>query len=442
MSGHDVSRVVASILSAFNNGMNLFRQMAGKDKSKKQKTEDFTPSDELQLQNSLQQRPKEIQGEYDRGVSRLGYRFEIGDSIAQTSLAHTLMVLNTGLLSIINKALSNDSRKRESSKRALLSMSEVAAVDALHALAQLDYRLSTPRLTASPQLTLPAATGENGSRRAVKSTEQQAKQRVASKAAKKVVDVRDKRPVPSPLLARGGWIRSKSNSMVLSASTSRSNLARPAHERSKSSPAVPKAANPPTSRRGSKNEDDGGKTCTTSLASSKGEPEQRPAPRRALSSPGPHDESPKPAPNLFNPHPMDMPGDSTSNSRLPKPAHPPPVPPKIPLHSRPMTAAGVRIRPPSVATFMTASTKIGEIPEHRWPRQHHHHHRRNHRPGEDVSTGPESTRLLPYIIPPPLNPEEMERVERKLKGGGARGFIKFWKRTERNDNNGKSVLAF
>jgi hypothetical protein len=55
---------------------------------------------------------------------------------------------------------------------------------------------------------------------------------------------------------------------------------------------------------------------------------------------------------------------------------------------------------------MTASTKIGEIPEHRWPAQ---------------ASGEQ--RPLPYTIPPPLNVED---ISRKKKG---RGF-RFWKKAE------------
>jgi hypothetical protein len=86
----------------------------------------------------------------------------------------------------------------------------------------------------------------------------------------------------------------------------------------------------------------------------------------------------------------------------------------------------IRPRPPSVATFLTASTKIGEIPEHRWLPHHN-------------DTNPDSSRLplpwdnqqrllqkkpLPYIIPPRLEDD----LAPKRKG---RGF-KFWKRSEQS----------
>lgn len=92
--------------------------------------------------------------------------------------------------------------------------------------------------------------------------------------------------------------------------------------------------------------------------------------------------------------------------------NPPPRPPKVPLNDH-QNGHGMRVRPTSVATFMTASTKVGEIPEHRWINKPAAH--------------AEKERPLPYVIPPPLRPDLMEP---KKKG---RGF-KFWRREERVDD--------
>ena len=90
----------------------------------------------------------------------------------------------------------------------------------------------------------------------------------------------------------------------------------------------------------------------------------------------------------------------------------PPRPPKIPLDSRTTSlsarpSTGVRPRPPSVATFMTASTKIGEIPESRWP--------------DRIPQAGEELRPVPYTIPPLLNIEEVPRKRRGLR---------FWRKSE------------
>ena len=87
------------------------------------------------------------------------------------------------------------------------------------------------------------------------------------------------------------------------------------------------------------------------------------------------------------------------------PQPPPPRPPKIPIDRK---SPDVKPRPPSVATFMTASTKFGEIPEHRWV---------------DRPTVPSSSqqRRLPYVIPPPLEPEQVKKKRR---------LFTFWKPRE------------
>jgi hypothetical protein len=64
-----------------------------------------------------------------------------------------------------------------------------------------------------------------------------------------------------------------------------------------------------------------------------------------------------------------------------------------------------------VATFLTASTKIGEIPEYRLP-------------WDD--------RPLPYVIPPPLEPEPVKRK--------TRGFKSWWKSGSREERSAKSEV--
>jgi hypothetical protein len=87
---------------------------------------------------------------------------------------------------------------------------------------------------------------------------------------------------------------------------------------------------------------------------------------------------------------------------------PPPRPPKIPIPARSYPPPG-RMRPMSTMTFMTASTKIGEIAESRMPDQIQ----------DEVDSRP-----VPYTIPPPL-----EATEPKKK----RGF-KFWKREDKRQD--------
>lgn len=103
----EISTVVASILSAFGNGRDLFNRIQNKkdlkrrgtDKSKRDlkthgsrkkkrrntndaavpvRSEDI---DDLRIQASLERGPAEIKGEYDKSVQRLGERFRKGDGM-------------------------------------------------------------------------------------------------------------------------------------------------------------------------------------------------------------------------------------------------------------------------------------------------------------------------------------------------------------------------
>jgi hypothetical protein len=403
MAACEVSQIVASIVSAYNSGLDVFKRMK---RRKKSNNKDTKPAQEdAILQASLEHRPKDIRTEYEKSVAKLGHRFEIGDTIAHSSLAHTLLVLNSGLINVLNNWLSDDSVKRRQSQRSLLSISEVAAADALFALGQLNHRLTAqPRL----QATLPMSIEETRPKKSSHS-------RQASKTVVDIkIDPRVKSRAENNLLVRGGWVRpypaarSKSGSSVVTVAPSRNtSTTKLADNKRHKSPTSGTAS--PSGRSASR--------------SPKGSP--RPGHKRAESSPAIFTQ---PSQNM-----VELPVDMMLQQRHRSPEtrqitrepsmliipsdffesciEPPPLrPPKIPLHSRPSMnirpTTGIRPRPPSVATFMTASTKIGEIPEHRWPPQAN-----------------EEPRPLPYVIPPPLNVED---VLPKKKG---RGF-RFWKKAE------------
>ena len=105
---------------------------------------------------------------------------------------------------------------------------------------------------------------------------------------------------------------------------------------------------------------------------------------------------------------------------------PPLLPPKVPLHSRPRPRAIIehqdedyrRARPISMMTFMTASTKIGEIPEHRLPDRELTQEEREQVP-------------LPYVVPAMLNPPK-KKTPRTLK---------FWKKDRTGNETVGSVLV-
>ena len=377
--------MVASIISAFGNGRDLFRRMAGK-KSKRKGREPTSSEEEAWLQDSLHHRPLEIQRSYQHHVSRHGHRYEIGDSIAHTSLAHTLLMLNSGLIKLINQALSKDS-KDNLSRRSLLSLSEVAAADTLNALSQLSLRLNS-----QSHLTLqapPRPPKEKPQRKEDVSPDLKLKGGKGSASPKK-------RPGPTPLLIRGGWVRPKTSSVVSTSSSKSGKSSTSKHQRSKSEPVVPKSSSkPPQSpTKAPKPTEDVAGTHEPSVLKKRSSLDVR--------------HSQRPPSMLIVPSDLFLP--QSQGQAFQEHESPPPRPPKIPLHSRPNP--NLHARPKSSGTMRSASTKIGEIPEDRFSR--------TLKPVEEQSYDP---RLVQYLM---STPDGMAPEQPKKRG---RGF-RFWKKDE------------
>jgi hypothetical protein len=430
--------MVASIISAFASGLDIFRRMKAKQKPKwsRKKPERMT-EEEWQLQNSLQHRPREIRAECDRSLARLGNRFAIGDSAAQASLNQTLLKFSVGLIQLVSETLSNDTRAQALSRRSLLKLSETAAADTVRALEQLHSRLS-----ASPQLTLTAP--PSSKKKAPRSGNDISNAAVGTKKARPAFKPRSKsfstterkRPGPDPLV-RGAWIRSKSGTSVITATSSsgtstprafdlkaasnssllhKTSVNQPSHHRTESSPSYssrPKhdsssdfpressipypSQSPPSYSQGQKQDQHLNRQPSFLLAS----------------------------PDIFT---------DSQTTRFRSSPRPPSPPPKIPLTtSLPsryedtprLPGSNLRHRPPSVATFLTTSTKIGEIPEHTWLLTHNNNNLDPTRPALPwAEQHQHHQKPLPYVIPPRLEDEQLP----KRKG---RGF-RFWKKTERD----------
>ncbi|OJD15427.1 hypothetical protein AJ78_04327 [Emergomyces pasteurianus Ep9510] len=267
----DISNVVSSILSAFGNGRDLFSRIQqkkdlkrrGTDKSKRdlkphgsrkkkrRNTNDAAvPApgediDDLRIQASLEQRPAEIKREYDKNVQRLGERFKKGDELAQGSLAHTLLVLNAGLMKLIASCLSSDgqgyNRAGTLDRRSLLSLSDSAAVDAITALDELRQRLISAS-TAKPDAAI-ITVGQKGKQRSRSlsrqrlrtgpgsnnKTEDRKRTQSATRRATTVPQGKKSNAGASPTPAskmhtsnqafRGMWIRSRKGSSISLATT-------------------------------------------------------------------------------------------------------------------------------------------------------------------------------------------------------------------------------
>jgi hypothetical protein len=394
MSGLEVTAVVSSIIAAFGSGMDLFKKMRAKAKAKKQdKHGAKLTQDELRLRQSLCRGPQQIRAEYDKNVARLGHRFQIGDPIAHSSLAHTLVVLNTGLVNILKHALSEDSKAREMSKKSLLGLSELATADTINALGELNNRLTS----ASSLVVQPQPYAKTTHRKKTKTAQKQDQAFMASRISP-LQTKEKKRPSPDPL-TRGGWVRSKSGTSAVSSGSS---TPRPAKKpRSHSFPFRAKGSSlsqpepialDPHAARGNPP-----CVCGAQFSGPRHDIENRKDEPQAYEQP-----------QLQEPELLVASPDVFNTDLLP------PRPPKIPLE-RP--APSRKPRPPSVATFLTASTKIGEIPEHRWL---------------DRPALPWDDRPLPYVIPPPLEPEPVKRK--------TRGFKSWWKSGSRDERSAKSEV--
>ncbi|KAK5211908.1 hypothetical protein LTR41_002150 [Exophiala xenobiotica] len=386
MGGVDVASVVASIVSAFGNGLDVFHRLSGKKRKSNARLP--RPSEEEEwLRQSLEIRPMEIKTEYDQSVAKFGHRFEVGDDLAHASLAHTLLLLNTGLINLINHALAGDSKTKIISRKTLYNLSETAATDTMMALGQLHSRLSLSR-----QLRLAAEVDQNRTNGTVGHHKGH---RSSSSSTSKGLS----RPPPTPLLVRGGWVRNKSGSSVVSGASARKVRQEQSHKhhRSKSDSKVPRASKVKARKDGESDSDGGSRTSKG--GGSPGESSNRHSQRRASDQPRPQ----RPPSMLI------VPSDFFDQPQTFNVEQPPPRPPVIPLDPQPRTLQRRKeVRPISTMTFMTASTKIGEIPESRLQSQI--------LPAEDLES-----RRAAYTVPSPL---ENEHPRRK------KGF-KFWKREDK-----------
>ncbi|EHY59769.1 hypothetical protein ABEF92_008513 [Exophiala dermatitidis] len=477
MGAVSVASVVASIISAFGSGMEILHRLGvGKHKKSRCRARPPQPWEEAEwesVQESLQSRPLQIKHEYDQSVGRFGRRFEVGDSTAHSSLAQTLLVLNTGLIKLINHALSDNQSKENvmSSNKALFSLSEAAASDTMAALEQLRTRLSVmaPRrpLVRIPLQNHQAEEEEEGQNRIGRHDRHHQTHQESSLS----LSLPEKRPqqqqqsrASTALLVRGGWVRSKNggtSSVVL--------------------PSAPAAVRKGAKRARKTDQNQDSTTSSQSKSSSGSTATMRTRTRTQTRTPvfpqlepGRHagnqtgnetsrcvspdrvrrhrqeslkhdalavldhdgDSKPQRQPSMLI-VPSDFfelqvvsavqvhPEQSCGRRRDP----PPPRPPKIPLDSKPpppppppprraFIDGGRRApRPTSTMTFMTASTKIGEIPESRWQGQ-----------GKILPISAEGhadnnkTWVPADTLPPPLEP----------LGNGAKttkkSCFKFWRR--------------
>ncbi|KAJ9647361.1 hypothetical protein H2199_002350 [Coniosporium tulheliwenetii] len=384
MSNADVSGSVLSIIAAFTSGLDIFKKLAERRRSRKSKSAHPRPvqqsHEELQLGNSLRRGPIDIQREYERNVAGAGWRFAQGDAIAQASLAETLLKLNTGLVGIITSFLSGDKNDVRLDYKSLTTLSDDSRVDAVNTLSHLYHRLSQSDLMLYQPKPGCARCGSlkhgDCSPSQTGSTKPSAGQRSKKQTSSKPPQARP--PPKNMVKTEYVIVRRPRNKRATSSSTASSNVSAGSAPSSKSA-----ASTAPTT------------PCTSPL----------PSPDIATSYPFPalplsprQDTRPSNPPPAYSRNPIsqqrtetwaaahaisELPAHSTTPSPLPPEmslapiAHPqahPIVPPKPPeLRSTPTQPTGIPLaarrlnkQTLSTYTFASDSTKLGEIPMRKW----------------------------------------------------------------------------
>ncbi|KIW00388.1 uncharacterized protein PV09_08097 [Verruconis gallopava] len=151
-------RGVSEIIHAFRESLKEFKKFREQKKAKKvegrlkQKApkakREEANGDELRLSRSLVQGAVDVQSEYDRHYRAFGDRFALGDATAHSSLRRTLRKLNTCVYNILAAILKKEPRI---DYQHLTSVSDVSRQEALDALSQLSYRMSVSALSLQEQ---------------------------------------------------------------------------------------------------------------------------------------------------------------------------------------------------------------------------------------------------------------------------------------------------
>ncbi|KAL9096323.1 MAG: hypothetical protein Q9165_001320 [Trypethelium subeluteriae] len=131
---------VFGIIAAFASGLDVLKKFRAQDRGRRRRPDS---SDELQLSKSLRRSPTEIHNHYERGYNTFSNRFADGDVVAQAALAGTLLKLNSGLVEIVSTFLANPKSKSRCDFSPLIKLSDESRREAVDALNQLYQRLSS-----------------------------------------------------------------------------------------------------------------------------------------------------------------------------------------------------------------------------------------------------------------------------------------------------------
>ncbi|KAI9864986.1 MAG: hypothetical protein M1824_004084 [Vezdaea acicularis] len=339
----EFSGLVRILIATFTTGLDVVSRVRAKRRARKAKLSAKRKAEESALTRSLSKAPGEIDGEYRRDVQRMGRRFEQGDQQAHMCLTGTLLKLNAGLVNIIRNFLDGGrDAKEELDYASFTRLSDSSRAETVHALGALYDRLSRSSIIlqnpSGPPSQHPRALDHTKKGKKPKAPKQTGKTpRPKPPPAKS----KDKKAVVAKEYPNGALIQWKKDSAISVVSGSRSS--------STSGPTSPQPTSP-----------------------------RLPPPRQLPQLPPPLN----PRPPLRTrggsaPSPPTRPALTPQPPPVPRGWHPgPPLPPKIPTIER-QPSHRRRVQMPrrqerqrdSLYSFVSDSTKIGEIPERLWRRE-------------------------------------------------------------------------
>lgn len=305
---------VSSLLDAFARGIGMIKAQRKRRKAGHVSIDQSSKAAETQLSKSLKKSRTEVQNAYGKDLNRLGSGFAEGDAEARSSLQAIMFRLNAGFVSVIERFTKG--RSSPTDYQVLLNLSNSSRLEAITTFQQLSYRLSRSSLALPPS---PHKTGHKVS---------------ATHRRKKKI------------------------------TTSSSGHSKRSHARSKSAPELCISSTPlgPAITEGWVRPKAGRKLSTDSRSSGSSTPKR---------------SSPKP---LALPAPPSKPRPASATRRSPPPPYqsqlpsPSSIPEATVLKAAPLPAQRLQTRVSradkrkSFMSFASDSTKLGEIPEHKWGR--------------------------------------------------------------------------
>ncbi|KAK0124517.1 hypothetical protein ONS95_009466 [Cadophora gregata] len=307
---------VSSLLDAFARGIGIIKAQRKRRKNGHIPIDQSSKTAETQLSKSLKKSRTEVKNAYGKDLNRYGPGFAEGDAEARSSLQAIMFRLNAGFVSVIERFTKG--RSSPTDYQVLLNLSNSSRLEAITTFQQLSYRLSRSSLALPLS---PHRTGHKAS-----ATHRRKQKSVTSSLG------HSKRP----------------------------------HTRSKSAPELSISSTPlgPATPEGWIRPKASRKSSTDSRSSGSSTPKQRSSPK-PLALPAPP-AIPRPASaTRRSPPPPPYQSQLSSPSSIPEAFIPDLSPPPVQRLQVRVSKADKR---KSFMSFASDSTKLGEIPEHRWGR--------------------------------------------------------------------------